>query len=236
MSDRLQIIKIMVMMMTKKPCIILFSLFLSAVAFAQKKDFGIWYGVSAEHKVTKKIEIDFSTNIRTFNNASKIEEAFLEGGLTYNLKKYFAIVGSYRLTENIEDNNSYYFQHKMMLDVKGNLGLGNFSFSGRLRFQTRVKTYIKDENDDHPNYTGRIKLKAVYKTPTFPVNPYIYIESFCPMFSANSGTIGKNRFSAGMEFRITNRQSVELEYIFQRDYQPHLSDINIISINYNIKF
>lgn len=225
----------MMMMMTKKWCYVLFIIFIPISAIAQKKDFGIWYGVSAEEKLTDKIDIDLSTRIRTFGNASKIEEAFLEGGLAYSFNKHLAIAGSYRLTENIEDNNSYYFRHKWLLDFKGNLPVSDFSFSCRLRFQTRIKTFIKDENDKFPDYTGRIKLKALYKTPSFPVNPYVYAESFFPMFSDNTRTIEKNRFAAGIEFSISKRHSIEAEYIFQRDYLPHISDINIISINYNIK-
>jgi hypothetical protein len=222
--------------MTKKWCTVLFSFFLSIAAIAQARDFGIWYGFSAEQKLTQKIEIDLSANIRTFENATKIYEAFLEGGLAYNLNKHLALAGSYRLSKNIEENNSYYFQHKFFLDFKGNLQVSHFSLACRLRFQTRFKTYIKDENDEHPDYVGRIKLKAVYRTPSFPVNPYIYIESFFPMFSDKTRTIEKDRFAAGIEFSISKRHSIEAEYIFQRDYLPHLSDINIISLNYNIKF
>jgi len=227
---------IMMRMMIKKWHILIVMSFLSLASFGQDKDFGIWYGVSAEHKITKKLEIDLSTDIRTFNKASKIEEAFLEGGITYSLTKHLAIAGSYRLTDKIENNNSYYYQHKFFLDLKGNMPLGNFSFSGRLRFQTRTKTYIEDDKDNHPDYTGRIKVKAVYKTPAFFINPYVYIESFCPVFSEKTRTIEKNRFSAGFEFNIAKHHSAEIEYIFQRDYLPHLSDLNILSINYNIKF
>lgn len=224
------------MMMTKKWIIVLFSLFLPLASSAQKKDFGIWYGASAEHKLTDKLEIDLSANIRTYNKAVKIEEAFLEGGLAYNLNKYFTVAGSYRLIKSIEDDNSYYFRHKVFLDFKGNLPVGNFRFSGRLRFQNRVKTYIEDDEDQYPEYTGRIKFKALFKTPSFPVNPYLYAESFLPLFSEKSGKIGKNRVAAGLEYSIAKRHSVEAEYIFQRDYLPHLSDINIISVNYKIKF
>jgi len=226
---------IQMMTMTRWWCFVLLAIFLPISAIAQKKDFGIWYGVSAEKKLTDKIDIDLSTCIRTFENASKIEEAFLEAGLAYSFNKHLAIAGSYRLTENIEDNNSYYFRHKWLLDIKGNLPVSDFNFSCRLRFQTRIKTFIKDENDKFPDYTGRIKLKALYKTPSFPVNPYIYAESFCPMFSDNIRTIRKNRFAAGIEFSIAKRHSIEAEYIFQRDYLPHISDINIVSINYIIK-
>jgi hypothetical protein len=224
------------MMMIKKHIILLFLIFIPLAGFTQNKDFGIWYGISAEHKLAKNIELDLSANIRTFSNASKTEEAFLESGLTYNLKKHLSIAGSYRLSKNIESNNSLYFQHKMFLDIKASKPLGKLNFSGRLRFKARTKTYIRSESDKFPDYTGRIKLKAIYKTQTFPVDPYIYAETFCPMFSHNAGTIGKNRFSAGIELSILKKHSVDFEYIFQRDYQPHLSDLNIISVNYDIKF
>jgi len=226
----------MMTMMIKKRLVVFFLLLLTLTVSAQDKDFGIWYGISAEHKLTKKIEINLSTNVRTINNASKVEEAFLEGGLAYSLNSHLALAGAYRVTDKVEDNNKYYFQHKFLFDFKAGDQVKNINLSLRLRFQARTKTYIQDENDDKPDYTGRIKLKAVYKTPAFPLNPYIYVESFCPVFSDKSKTIEKNRFSAGVEFSIAKRHSAELEYIFQRDYLPHLSDMNIISINYNIKF
>jgi hypothetical protein len=223
--------------MTIKKCLaILVCILLTPVAFPQNDDFGIWYGISAEHKLSKKLAIDLAADVRTFNNASKIKEAYIEGGITYRINKNLSLAGSYRLSDKIENDDSYYFQHKVLLDLKGNVPAGPFYFSGRLRLQIRTKTYIEDDSDNSPDYTGRIKLKAVYITKNFPVDPYIYAETFCPMFSENSGTVGKNRFAAGFEFKIANHHSVSVEYIFQRDYLPHISDINIISVNYNIKF
>jgi hypothetical protein len=226
----------MMMMMTiRKWYPVIFLFFLQLTVYSQEKDFGIWYGISAEHKLSGKLVIDLSAEIRTFSNAAKIDEAFMEGGITYAFNKNFAISGAYRFSDNIENNNSYYFQHKFILDLKGNLPLGNFSINGRIRFQTRTKTYFKDISDDHPDYTGRMKIKIVYKTPTFPVNPYLFVESFTPVFSDKTRIIEKERLGAGLDFSITKNHSASLEYIFQRDYLPHLSDINVISITYNIK-
>jgi len=225
----------MMMMIRSWGVVVLFFL-LPFAAFSQDKDFGIWYGISAEARLTARLDIDLSTNIRTFNNASKIEEIFVEGGVAFNLNKYFTIAGSYRITENIEDNNLYYFRHKVFLDFKGTVPAGDFRFACRLKFQTRSRTYIENEDDLKTDYTGRIKFKALYKTPSFPVNPFIYAESFFPLFSDKSRTIEKNRLAAGIEFRIAKKHSIEAEYLFQRDYLPSISDINIISINYNIKF
>ncbi len=227
---------IMMTMTIRKLFFFLFFLLLPLLVYSQNKDFGIWYGISGEHKISKKIEIDLSADIRTFENASRIDEAFVEAGATYSLSKDFSVAGSYRLTKSLENNNSYYLRHKYFFDLKGALPVGDFTLSCRLRYQTLIKNYIQHDVDKYPSYTGRIKMKAVYHTKTFPVNPYVYIESFCPMFSVNSGTIGKIWYSAGLDLKITKKQSAEIEYIFQRDFQPHLSDINIISVNYNIKF
>jgi hypothetical protein len=220
----------------KKWCIFSFLIFLPFTAFTRDKDFGIWYGISVKHDIFKNMEINISAVVRTYDNASKIEQEFLEGGLEYKFNPNLSAMGSYRLTSNIEDNSRYYIQHKWFLDFKGNLPVADFSISCRLRFQSRIKTYIEDEEDKLPDYTGRIKLKALYKTLSFPINPYMYVESFLPMFSDKTRTIGKNRFSAGIEFAISKRYSIEAEYIFQRDYLPDLSDENILSVNLSIKF
>jgi hypothetical protein len=209
---------------------------ITLTAFSQKKDFGIWYSIEAEHKIIKKLELDLSTAVRTFNKASKIEEFFLEAGLDYKFNKYFSVAGSYRITENIEDDNSYHLRHKFFVDVKGFLPLGYFTLSGRFRFQERYKTYFEDEEDKIPDAHSRYRLRLGYDTPTFPLNPYISAEIFCPMFNNPVRVIDKKWLTAGLELKITNRQSVEGEYIFIRDYLPKLSDLHLISINYKIKF
>jgi hypothetical protein len=224
------------MMMIRRYCAILICTFLPVIAFSQEKDFGMWYGVSSEIKLSKKVDLDLSTEIRTFRNASKMEEAFLEGGATWSFSKYIAASGSYRVAKSLEDDNSYYFQHKIYLSLKGRLPVNNFTFTGTLRFQTRSKTYIEDVDDEDLDYTGKVKLRAIYKTPSFFLNPYIYSEAFLPMFSDQSETVSKVRFSAGFELKITKVHSVELGYIYQRDYTPRLSDLNIIALNYNLSF
>jgi len=223
------------MMMIRRFFVVCTALFLSAVSFSQDKDFGIWYGVTADHKLKKKLTFEVSAQLRTFNNAKKVDEGFLEGSLSYDFNKYLEVAGSYRVSKSIEDNDSYYFVHKFFADVKGSLPAGKFGLSARLRFQSRQKTFIKDDSDEHPDYTGRVKLKAVFKTPTFPVNPYVYFESFIPVSPQKSRTFEKFRYSAGASFKIAKSHSVDLEYILQRDYLPRLSNLNIISINYNLK-
>ncbi|MCJ7449637.1 MAG: DUF2490 domain-containing protein [Bacteroidales bacterium] len=228
--------KMMMMMMIKRAFILLVLSLFTAVIYSQEKDFGIWYGVTIKHEIVKKLDLEIAAVVRTFENAKKIEQEFLEGGLDYKFNDYLSAAGSYRLTNNYEDDLKYHLQHKLFLDLKGNLKIADLSLTGRFRFQARYKTYFEDVDDKIPDYTARIRLKATYKTFSFPLNPYVYAETFLPLNDDRDKVIGKNRFGAGLEFSIGKRHSIEAEYLFQRDFLPNLLDENIISFNYTLKF
>jgi len=203
--------------------------------FSQNKDFGIWYGLNGEHSLGKKLDIELSALVRTFSNASKVEQAFLEGGLSYNFNKWLTASGAYRFTENLENNNEYHIRHKWLADIKGSGDIGNFGFSGRFRFQRQDKTYFEDANDEIPDYYGRVKIKTEYKTPSFTVNPGISFETFSRMFEATDKTIDKYRISLGLVYKINKKNSVELDYMYERDFLPRLIVMDLIYLTYSFK-
>ncbi|MFZ0280693.1 MAG: DUF2490 domain-containing protein [Bacteroidales bacterium] len=224
-------------MMRIKKAVFLFILIGSGLAgYSQKKDFGIWYGVAAEHKLADKLELDLSGVLRTFKDASKIEEFFLEAGLTYKFNDYFSAGASYRITENIEDDDAFHIRHKWFVDAKGTLPAGDLTVTARARFQQRYKTYFEDEEDKIPDSHVRTRLKVHYDIPNFKINPYLAAELFLPAFADVEKTVDKYRLSIGADYSFAKKHTVELEYIFQRDYLPKLSDINLISLQYNFKF
>ena len=230
------VIKTMMMTMIKRASLLCGFSLLALSAFSQEKDFGIWYGASAEYKILNRLEADLSTCFRTYDNAGKLEQSYLEGGLSYKFNDYLAAAASYRITENIENDDSYHIQHKWFLDVRGILPLGNFKITGRAIFQQRYKTYIEDDNDELPSSHGRFRLKTLYDFPAFPVDPYISAEIFCPLFKDSAMVIDKKRMAGGVELDITAHHSFEAGYIFQRDYFPDLVDENILSLSYTFKF
>lgn len=219
-----------------KLAILIFVLNLPKLVYSQSDDFGIWYGLNPEFSLTKKLDIKVSAMIRTFKNASIIEQVFLEAGASYKFNNYLSTAVSYRIIDNLEDNSEYHIRHKWFADVKGTLPLGNFSFSARLRLQVQTKTFYENEKDKIPDYHGRLKLRVSYNIPSFPVNPFLCIESFSPLFKNHVQLVDKDRFTLGLEYKIFKKQSIEGEYVFQRDFLPHISDINLISLTYNIKF
>ena len=208
----------------------------SSLVFGQEKDFGIWYNVGISTDISKNIELDISGAVRTFENASRMDEGFGELGFTFKVIKNLSIGAKYRLTEKLEDNGTYYPRHKWIGDIKGGFDIGRFQISERLRIQRQDKTYFEDANDEIPDYYLRCKFKATYKTRSFPLNPYASFESFSRIFEAADKKIEKYRIGIGLDYKISKKHSVEAEYMFQRDHQPSLSDLSILGIGYGFKF
>jgi hypothetical protein len=224
------------MMMIRKTLIILIFLAIPGSVYCQENDFGLWYEVNAEKSFSKKFEVNGTFMVRTFENASFIDQAYFELGASYNLNKYVGFAASYRIGNYLEDDDMYHFRHKWFADIKGSLPVSNFVFSARLRLQILAKIFLEDPDDDVIVYDGRLKLKGVYKIPDFPVNPYLSFETFSPVFRNEGRLIDKSRSTIGAEYKITKKHLVEIEYIYQRDTYPHLSIMNIISLNYIFKF
>jgi hypothetical protein len=216
--------------------LLVFYLIWIAGARAQDRDFGLWYEANAEKAVSKKIVIAGSATIRTFDNASLINEGFMELGASYNANKYLGLGASYRLGNYLDDTYYYHIRHKWFGDIKGSLPLGNLSISLRARFQVTSRTYLEDPDDERMRYDGRIKLRAIYKTPHFPLNPFLYIETFSPMFRSTDHFVTKSRVSGGAEYKLSKRHIVSAEYIYQRDLTPDLSVMNIVSLSYTFRF
>lgn len=204
--------------------------------YAQEKDFGIWYCFDGEFRLAKKLELDISGNIRTFNNASSIEQIYGEIGLNYKPLKFLSLAGSYRLTGRSENDNDYHPRHKFFADIIGEADISRFTISGRFRLQRQDKTYYEDADDEVPDYHGRIRAKLTYRTPSFPVNPFVTSEIFVRMFETTEKRLDKFRITAGAEYKFSKHHSAELEYIFERDYLPDFIDTNIIALTYNLKF
>jgi len=224
------------MMMIKRWAYSILAVLLPLTAGAQEDDFGIWYSANAKVGVTQRLEAEICAELRTFRNAGTIEQGFVEAGIEYKLADFASVEGAYRITSALEDDSKYYFQHKFFLGLKGNLKTGRFTFQGRLRMQARVRTYLEEVEDQYPDYTGRLRFKATYRTQSFPLNPFIYTETFIPLNKEPERFVGKNRLAGGVEYKISGKHSVEAVYIYQRDYLPRIADEHILNIGYNFKF
>jgi len=227
--------KINYILMNKKLFLMLVLVCTTAIINGQDKDFGIWYSITAQKELVKDLDLDVDFNLRTYHDAGEIEEGFIDIGLGYKLTNFLSAAVSYRYTQMKEDDELFHPRHKWFADVKAKTSLGDLDVSGRVRFQQRYKTYFEDENDKESKELLRLRVKAAYDIPKFPLNPYVTSELFFPVFGNSSRTVDKQRFTGGFEYNISKKHAIELEYMFQRDFFPKLRDMNIISVNYSIQ-
>jgi hypothetical protein len=203
---------------------------------AQENDFGIWANVEVEYGLSKKFDLEFSGSVRSYNNTSELEQAFLEGGVKYSIWKFLSVAASYRYISRLEDNGFYYGRHKLFIDATGSFPAGSFSFSGRFRLQRVVLTYIESEEDDIARYVLRFRAKASFRAPSSPLKPYLSFEPFLPVFTEADILIGKYRLSAGCELYLTNRSSIDIGHILERDFKPAVINLHIVNLGYKVRF
>ncbi|MGB4292338.1 MAG: DUF2490 domain-containing protein [Bacteroidales bacterium] len=224
------------MRMIRKIAAFLILISTSGVIAGQENDFGIWLELNTTHKIVKKLDATLNGEVRTFNNSSQVRQVFLEGGLEYKVTKSFSVAGSYRLASRREDDDNFYWRHRIFTDLKLKYPVNDFNISARLRFQRSTKTYIEDLEDLDASYLFRVRLKIDYDIPKVPLAPYVYYESFSPIFAGEGYRISKYRLSAGAEYHLTKKSDIQAGYIFQHDSDPKIKNTNILSLGYAVKF
>lgn len=202
---------------------------------AQTNNYGIWYEAGADYKIFKGLKAEVSGSLRTDENASHIESFYFQGGLNYKIVDCFSVGAFYRLIEKEEDDNVFHPRHRWFIEMKGELPVNRFTLSARYRFQQQAKTYIKDPEDDQPGYYNRLKLKLDFDVPEIPLEPFISAEVFSQTFASNGIMIEKTRLGGGLSYKVSKKQEVSVEYIYQKSEESKPEKFNIIALSYFIK-
>jgi long-subunit fatty acid transport protein len=227
-------------MMNRLSIISLLLLLSSLTSMAQKADFGIWYEANAEYDIVKGLRFDFEANIRTDQNASKIEKFYFEPGLRYKFNDYFAAGIYYRFMEQREtidkSEGIYEFhpRHRWFVQLKGSLPVKRFTLSARYRFQEQFKTYIKNPGDEVPAWAHRLRLELDYDIKGLPLNPYANVEMQSELFSPNDIMIEKWRYIVGADYTFNKKHTVGLEYIYNVSKDSKPAYMNVIGMTYTV--
>jgi long-subunit fatty acid transport protein len=227
-------------MMNRLSIISLLLLLSSLTSMAQKADFGLWYEANAEYDIVKGLRFDFEANVRTDQNASKIEKFYFEPGLRYKFNDYFAAGIYYRFMEQREtidkSEGIYEFhpRHRWFVQLKGSLPVKRFTLSARYRFQEQFKTYIKNPGDKVPAWAHRLRLELDYDIKGLPLNPYANVEMQSELFSPNDIMIEKWRYIVGADYTFNKKHTVGLEYIYNVSKDSKPAYMNVIGMTYTV--
>lgn len=233
----------------------------SEVSEVSEDDFGIWYSVGAEKKLSKKWTVAAEGEFRTRNNARTADRWDLGLQAERKLTRRLKLSAGYNLIwqntpEKITVHSSdgsynnwrpsfWSVRHRLHADLTGSLDWGRVRLSLRERWQYTFRPKATTTRYDFDNATWedtevqskaknvlRSRIGASWNTPHCPIDPYANVELF------NAWSLQKVRYTLGADYKLTRQHVLSLFYRYQ---QVHHSDEgqtseHIAGLSYTFKF
>lgn len=228
-------------------------------ATAQSNDFGMFYELGVEKKLSPKWNVSAEADLRTRNNTRSLERWSVGLSAEYKFNKRLKASAGYiaLFYNNIEEMEwkkdgftpnkwapSYWgVRHRFNASVTGNLDLGRFNISLRERYQFTFrpiatgKKYDFDEEEwkdikAKSKHVLRSRLQLTYDIPHWKVDPFVNVEFF------NGWALQKIRYQAGVEYKLKKAHTFSFTYRFQNNFADNKleSNIHLIGLGYKYKF
>lgn len=234
---------------------------LSFTVKAQDNDFGMWYELGAEKKVSRKWNVGIESELRTRNNSRTLDRWSAGVNAEYKIIKGLKASAGYTF---LYDNNKEEFdlksddlrpnkwtpsywgiRHRFNVTLAGSIDWNRFSFSLRERWQYTYrpeatgKKYDFDE-EDWVSVKGkgknvlRSRCQVSYDIPHWKFDPFVNVE----LFNDKSG-IQKSRYQVGVDYKIKKKHVFALTYRLQNvneDDDDGDSNSHMIGLSYKYKF
>lgn len=224
-------------------------------AQAQSEDWGVWTTVSVEKKLTKKWSVNAEGEYRTRDGVSATERWSGAISTDYKLFKWlkadigYTYIHSRQASETTKKGNiipgHWLPRHRFNASLTGSVEWNRFKFSLRERWQYTyrpqqfVEKYDKDNGkrkDDElvkgkAEHMVRSRIQVEYDIAKCDFTPYVSCELY-----HNSYGIDKTRWTAGTEYKINKKNSVEAYYRYQDKADDDESNGHVIGIGYKFKF
>ncbi|MDD5869926.1 MAG: DUF2490 domain-containing protein [Bacteroidales bacterium] len=228
---------------------------------AADNDFGMWYSVSAEKKITKKWSAEIEAEMRTRNDARTWDRWSASASAKYKLTKWLnAEVAYVFLNDNNPEKISYHTngdynnwrpsywgtRHRFNVSLTGKVGFGGFEVSLRERWQYTYRPEATTLRYDFDNSEWedvavrgkgsnvlRSRLQVEYNIPKSKVDPHASVELF------NAWNVEKVRYTVGADWKIRKKHVIGVNYIYQSingDDVDNDPNSNIVSLSYKFKF
>jgi len=216
----------------KKHCtIILIITLLAGAANAQTKDAQLWTGIGISKKITKEITGSLEQQMRLDHNISFLKNIFTEVRLSYRFNKTFKYTASYRFINRGQ--------------IEGGFAGGN-RFTGDLRIRWKKKPVVltyrnRMQQEIRSTEVGVRQINYNRNKLDFALDldkkfaPFVSFEIY---YHLNKAEFNKNRYTAGVEFNLKNRNELSIWYRLQQEYNqrnPAMDYIIGIGFSHSLK-
>ncbi|MBX7109164.1 MAG: DUF2490 domain-containing protein [Chitinophagales bacterium] len=172
---------------------------------AQEQDFQTWTSAQINKKISKKIDLQLSQELRLKNNSTQLGTTFTEAGCKYKVRKQLDVAASYRFIV-AQDAVS----HRVSLDVSYEVEAGHWSAEPRLRYLHQIQHDQPAENYIRPKLSVNYRINKRWE-------PYVSGELFYHAFYNEGNEFDQYRLSAGFEYSFTKQHAVKLYYLLTQE-------------------
>ena len=227
---------------------------------AQADDFGLWYELSAEKKLSRLWSVGAEAEFRTRDNAKTADRWSLGLNAEFKIARWLkASAGYVFLRDNLPEEldlksdgltpnkwtPSYWStRHRVNVQLTAAVDCRRWKFSLRERWQYTYRPSAEGKrfDIDEDAWTSvkgkgknvlRSRLQIGYDIANFKADPYVSAEMF------NAMGIQKMRYTVGIDYKLRKQHTIGLSYKYQNindDDDDMARNSHIIGLSYKFKF
>ncbi len=184
---------------------------------AQTNDAQLWMSAEFEKKLTPKLSLHFSEELRMNENMTEAGTIFSDLGASYDLVKGLSLSANYRFTDKRRLDDTYSNRHRYYFDLTYRYAPKPVIISLRARYQSQYTDVLSSENGEVPENYERTRLKIAFDIGK-PYRPYLATEMYVPLKgNISSLMIDCMRYQAGVDYKFNQRHSLTAFYMIQKE-------------------
>lgn len=201
-------------------------------------DAGLWCTFNLEKQLAKKFNLLLTEEYRIKENFSQNNLFYTDIGAEYKAAKFLKISFSYRNIQKFSNDNVISFRHRLSLNITLKHKFEHFILSYRQRLQSEIRNIYSSDMGAIPEWYSRNKFEVKYDFDK-PIVPYAAIEIryqiVNPRAVNSNGLWHRNRYIAGLNYKLNDKHSFGLYYLIQNEYNVSIPQNQyIIGLEYNL--
>ena len=203
--------------------------------YSQVNDAALWTSVSLEKKISQKLTVNLSEEIRFNENISEFGMALTELGAEYRFYKAFTLGASFRFAQKRRVDDFYSIRYRYSFDLSYKHKIKKMSITLAEKYQLHYADVNSSENGKVPERFLRTKLTFKYDLEK-KYTPYASCELFYLIGSPVGNEFVTVRYEAGFKYAFNKKASLDLYYMIDKEIHvndPLTSYITGIGFNYS---
>jgi hypothetical protein len=184
-------------------------------------DAGSWNTFNIEYGINSRFTALFTEEYRVKENFSRLNLFYTNLGIEYKATKYFKAALVYRFIDKYQDDNTFSYRHRLMLDLTLKKKFGKFGLSYRQRLQAEKRDIYSSDDGTTNEWYSRNKFAVKYDLDK-PYTPYVSVELryqlHNPRKIESDQTWHRVRYVVGVDYKLNDRSAFGVYYLIQREW------------------